>query len=366
MNATQETLALHHTPLSRMFHGDPLAYFLWKWGITPIRIGLLTFAYALIYTIIIPSALGRLAEVLQDWPTLVIVLVVSPVLLGYYAWEPFSVQALYDGIAHRVQEGRFEEEQIARMTRPFGNRVWFWLAVLVGLLESAYIAYQHTYAGLSWQNQPIVVATIIPLRFISFYAVTFVLVREAITMIGANRFMAIFPVEISPMHPDKAGGLRILGNYVLKRGIIVGLVGLLFGMNLLRIRLGLGTLSSEFYFEMVIYAVATPSFFLLPLWRAHILMSDARQKIMLEIAQKFEAQYYISLEQIRSGAVTDEHVSQIETLQKFYEIAEKAPTWPLNIEIVSQFSAAILLPVFLPMTIDFLGSLMQQILRVGP
>jgi hypothetical protein len=210
-----------------------------------------------------------------------------------------------------------------------------------------------------------VIATVVPIRFLAFYAVAFILIREIITIIGANRFLTIFPIEIAPLHPDKAGGLRILGQYVLTRGTILGLVGLLFGMNLLRSRLGLGTLSGELYLEMAVYIVAAPTFFLLPLWRAHLLMTEARQKIMLEVAQKFEQHYYSSLEHIRAGTITSDHVDEIESLQKLYGIAEKAPTWPLNVEIVSRFSAAVLLPVFLPMAIDFIGSLIQKVPQLG-
>jgi hypothetical protein len=365
MNSTEERVALHHTPISRMFRGDPFARFLWKQGITPVRLGLLVFAYGLIYGLILPALFGRLGEVFQDWPTLVIVLVVNPVLLGYYAWEPFSIQNLYEGIARRVQEDKYEDEQISRLTRPFGKRYWFWLALLAGVLESVYIIYQHGYAATNWQSNPIVVATVVPLRFLAFYAVTFILVRETIAILGVNRFMRIFPVDIAPLHPDKAGGLRVLGYYVLARGVVLGLVGLLFGMNLLRARMGIGTLSWEFYLEMIVYVIAAPSLFLLPLWRAHLLMAEAREKIMLEVAQKFELEYYNSLDHIRAGTITGDHVGEIESLQKLYEIAEKAPIWPLNMQIVSQFSAAVLLPVFLPMTIDFIGSLVRNGLLLG-
>src|SRR5258707_9937251 len=106
---------------------------------------------------------------------------------------------------------------------------------------------------------------------------------------------------------------------------------------------------------MYIYAIAAQTLIVLPLWQAHLLMSEARQKIMVEIAQKFEQQFYSSLEHIRAGTITQDHVGEIGALQKMYEIAEQAPTWPLNVEIVSQFSAAILLPVFLPMSIDFVA-----------
>ena len=365
MNITEETLALHHTPLSRMFRGDPLARWLWKLGITPLRLGLAVFAYGVVYSLILPAVFGKLDDVFKDWPTLVIVLLITPTFLGYYLWEPFSIQSLYDGISRRVQAEKYEAEQIARLTRILGRRFWFGFAILAGVLESVYIVYQHATALTDWQNVPLLIVAIVPLRFLAFYAVAFVLIRETIAIVGVNRFMTIFPVEVAPLHPDKAGGLRILGYYVLARGIILGLVGLLFGMNLLRVRLGLGTLSDEFSFEMAIYAIAAPSLFLLPLWGAHRLMIAARDKIMLEVAQKFEQQYYSSLEHIQAGTLTGEHVGEIESLQKLYEIAEKAPTWPLNMQIVSQFSAAVLLPVFLPMAIDFVGSLVQKVLQLG-
>jgi len=178
MNHVKETVALHHTPLSRMFRGDPFVRFLWRVGVTPVRAGLIMFAYGLIYAIILPAIFGRLSDVFQDWPTLVIVLLVTPVLIGYYVWEPFSIQNLYDGVARRVKEGQTEDEQIARLTSPLGRRVWFWLALLVGALEATYIVYQHSHSELSWQNfNPLIIAAVVPLRFIAFYAVAFILVR---------------------------------------------------------------------------------------------------------------------------------------------------------------------------------------------
>ena len=366
MTNTTQTLSMHHTPLSRMFRGDPFARFLWKMGITPLRMALVVFAYGLIYCIILPGFLGTLADAFRDWPTLVIVLGVSPVLLGYYVWEPFSIQRLYDEVGERVQKGRYDEAQISRLTRPMGHPFWFWLALLAAVLEAIYISYQHGQSVTNWQNVNVVmIATLVPLRFVSFYAVTFILSREMINIVSINRFLRIFPMDIAPLHPDKAGGLYAMGRYVLSRGLIIGMAGLLFGMNLLRVRLGLGVLSAEFYIEMMVYTLATPTFFILPLWQAHRLMIKAREKILREVAQKYEEQYYMSLEHLRTGQLNNEHIGNIEALQKLYEIAEKAPTWPLNMGIVSQFSAVVLVPVFLPIVLDFVGSTFQSLWQFG-
>lgn len=365
MNTTQ-TLSMHHTPLSRMFRGDPLAHFLWKAGVTPLRMGLIGFAYGLIYCIIVPGFLGTLPDAFRDWPTLVIVLGVTPVLLGYYVWEPFSIQRLYDEVGQRVQKGRYDDAQISRLTRPMGHFIWFWLALLAGLLEALYISYQHTHTATNWQNASVaMIIVLVPLRFLSFYAVSFILTREMINIISINRFLRIFPMDIAPLHPDKAGGLYAMGRYVLARGLIIGMAGLVFGMNLLRVRLGLGVLSAEFYIEMVIYTLATPTFFILPLLQAHRLMIKAREKILREVAQKYEEQYNMALQHLKTDQLNSDHMDNIEALQKLYEIAEKAPTWPLNMGIVSQFSAVVLVPVFLPIVLDFVGSTFQTLWQLG-
>lgn len=347
---------LSQTPLREIFHGDPLARFLAWRGFSPLRSWLFCLGYGFFYGTLLPLVLGRFADAVVDWPTQVIVLVVFPLLLGYYAWEPFTIQALFDGLRPRVQQGAYNEEKIADLMKPLSRRIWFWLALAVGLVQAFYIVFSRYTDIQGWQSANLLqLLALSLLRFLAFYAVTFILVRQIWCTIAINRFLTIFPIEIAPLHPDKASGLRPLGYYVLSRGFVIGVMGLLLGMALLRIRAGLEVFSVELAIELGLYVLVAPALFLSPLLQANRLMTAAREKVLEEISRRFEREYYASVEQVRQGGGTQEYVEEIEALQKLYDISEKAPTWPLNLDVVSKFSAAVVLPVLMPLLMDFLN-----------
>ncbi len=357
---------MFHTPISRIFKGDPLAHFLWKKNITPVRFGLLTFAHSLLYAFVLPTLFGILPQALADWPTLVIVCVIAPILYGYYVWEPFTIQALFDGVSARVKTASYKQEQVSRLTRPLGMRTWLFLAVFLGILQCVTFIYNLLSQPASWQaHNWVMIAALMPLRFLAFYVIVFIVIRQLGTILGINRFMQILPVEVAPLHPDKAGGLRCLGYYVLTTAVMLGAVGLLFGMRIFRYQLGLESISFESSFELALYVMVLPLFLFTPIWRAHQLMVAEREKIMMEVASRFEQQYNTSVANIRAGALAQEQVDEISALQKLYEIAEKAPTWPLNTEILSQFSAAVILPVIMPLILDLVGGILRFALAFG-
>jgi hypothetical protein len=357
---------IFHTPISRMLKSDPLAHFLWKKNITPVRFGLLAFAYGLFYGLVLPAIFGILPQALADWPTLVIVVVIAPILLGYYAWEPFTIQALFDGVSARVKKASYKEEQISRLTRPLGLRAWTIVAVVLGLFQCATFIYNILSKPVFWQSQNwVMIAALMPVRFLSFYAMVFIIVRQLGTILGVNRFMEIFRVEVAPLHPDKAGGLRCLSYYVLTTAVMLGALGLIFGMRIFRYQLGLESFSFESSFELALYLLMLPLFLLTPLWRAHRLMSVEREKILVEVASRFEQHYNNSISELRDGVTAQAHVDEISALQKLYEIAEKAPTWPMNTETISQFGAVVILPVIMPLILEFLGNFLQFMLQFG-
>jgi hypothetical protein len=174
-------------------------------------------------------------------------------------------------------------------------------------------------------------------------------------LVGLNLFFAEFTVEIQPMHPDRAGGLRVLGNYVLTTGLLIAVVGLYFGMQLLRAQTDVGVLSREFFLELATYLVLAPTTFFLPLLSVHTRMEEAKRKLMYEIAEQFDVEYRVLLEGLRRDTLKLDDVERLEAIQKIYRIADNAPDWPFNLGIISRFSVAVLLPVLMPAGVDLLG-----------
>ena len=358
MRTIDDTLSLPFTPLSQIFRGDPVVRMLHERKISPLFLAVAALIYGLMYTILFPLIWGLLPEALKDWPTAVIVLVVSPLILGYYIWEPYNIQELYDGLRARVRREEMIPEHILKFTSLFGMRIWSWIALLAAVLQSAYIIYFQLNLPPGWQNiNYLMIALLVILRFISVYALFHLLFRKIISIYLINRFMQEYNVEVAPLHPDRAGGLKVLGRYVLSVGFIIGVVGLLFGMTLLRIRLGLEPLTTEFIIDLVVYALAAPTLFVLPLWQAHRLMIGAREKIILDISKELEEQFFMSMKNLREARLTSEDADGLKALEELYDLAEKIPTWPLDFRILSQFGAVVLLPVILPVLLEVIAGM---------
>jgi hypothetical protein len=354
-----------HSAIGQIDHADPLGRLLARLRLTPLLAVIVIAAYGAIYALALPAAFGHLFAApgvvgsLDDWPNLVILLVMEPLVIGFYVWQPAIIQATYEGIAARMAASAAGAARVATLVRPLKWTVWTVVALAAGVLACwTWMVDLPSWAGASWQTvNGFMVAALLPLRFIIFYALTFIVVREVVVLIGLNRFFAEFTVEIQPMHPDRAGGLRVLGNYVLTTGLLIAVVGLYFGMQLLRAQTDAGVLSREFYIELAAYLLVAPIVFFLPLLSVHTRMGEAKQKLMYEIAQQFDVEYRVLLEGLRRDTLKLDDVERLEAIQKIYRIAENAPDWPFNFGIISRFSFAVLLPVLMPVGVDLLGKL---------
>jgi hypothetical protein len=234
---------------------------------------------------------------------------------------------------------------------------WPVLAVAAGLFEAGYVLLIFRgFSILTWETaNPILIVTAQAIRAVIFYMLVFIVVRQAFMIVGLNRFLSEFSVAIAPLHPDKAGGLRVLGDYVLKTGFFIGVIGLNFGMGLLRLRWNPAELTAEFYISMVLYLILAPLLFFSPLLQIHRQMQSAKKKLLVEIAEQFDLEYHKLLDGLRRNELSDGGIARVEAIQKIYQIAEGSPAWPFDVEIASKFAAAAMLPVLIPLGIEALN-----------
>jgi hypothetical protein len=283
-----------------------------------------------------------------------------PLIMGYYAWQPAIIQTLYDGLVARMGHRPAAENFVAELLGPLGWRVWALIAVGVGLLECvSWILDLRYLPAPVWQSANwLMIATYQPLRFITFYALVLILVRQIVVMIGILRFFAQFTVDIQPLHPDRAGGLRVLGDYVLTNGLLIAVLGLVLGMDILRGLANSGMLTPEIYGELGLNFIAAPTAFFLPLWSAHARMAAGKQKLLAEITEQSALEYAIILDGLRRNELKVEEVERLEAIQKIYNIAQNSSDWPFNLGILSKFGAAVLLPVFAPLGVEVLAKIL--------
>ena len=356
--------------LLEIVRSDPLGRFLQKNRLSPVYFGLLVFLYGIIRNLVLTAIYGNLFTiqrsgetilgVLNDWPVLGIELVMVPVVAGYYLWQPATMQALYDGISEKIGPSPLARARAMEYVRPVRWPGWAVVAITVALLEAAYIQYIFlNTATRMWENiNTIMLASSFLIRFLAFYMLVFIIVRQIFTIVGLNRFFAEIPIKIAPLHPDRAGGLRMLGDHVLSTGLIVAAVGLYFGMGILRKDINPHVITTEFYVLMLIYFLLAPLFFILPLIQVHRRMKDAKRRLLLEVAEQFDIEYRKLFDGLKQDQLESAHVQRVEAIQKIYKIAEDAPEWPFNLEILSKFGAAIVFPVLLPAIAELAGELL--------
>ena len=348
--------------LGQMLQGDPVLRGLQRWKNPGLSLGILVALLGLVHGLLLPVLYGHwrtsggVLGALDDWPYLVIMMGIVPLLAVYYARQPRAIHAVFEGVAQRIGQSTAAAEFAADAARPLGWRGWLWAAVLVASVQVVLFVLdlQRITTPIWLTVNAVMIASAQPLRFAAFYCLLLILVRQVLTLIGLNRFFARFAVEIAPLHPDRAGGLRVVGDYVLSGALLLALVGLTFGMTLMRGQSNPEVLTPEFYAELVVYLAAIPVIFLLPLWTAHLRMQTAKEKLLMEVAEQFDQEYRTLLGNLRKNKLNLEDVSRVEAVQKVYQIAAGSPEWPFNAEILSKFGAAVLLPIFAPLGVDLL------------
>jgi hypothetical protein len=354
------------SPLGLIQLGDPLARAIARLHFPPFLVAALVAIAGAVHALILPAVFGHLRTVngipgsLDDWPALVIHLVTVPLIMGYYAWQPAIIETMYNGLVARMGQKPAPAAFVAVILRPLAWRVWVVIAILVGALEClSWISDIRYLASPIWQTANwLMIISYQPLRFITFYALVFILLRQIVVMIGLIRFFGEFTVEIQPLHPDRAGGLRVLGDYVLTNGMLIAMLGLILGMDILRGLANSAMLTPEIYLELGLYFVVAPMAFFLPLWSAHSRMAAAKQKLLAEISEQSALEYGVILHGLRRNELKVEAVERLEAIQKIYGIAQFSPDWPFNIGILSKFAAAVLLPVLAPLGVELVAKLL--------
>lgn len=347
------------SPVSVIEKGDPLIRFLFGRKVRPLTVILIGIVYGALYAIVLPIIYGTINQVLIDWPELIRTLAVTPLLIGYYIWQPGTIQNLFNMVPQRIFDSNAQDfDRISGITRPLSYRFWFWIAIIFGIFNSVVYYVSLLERKINWQTSNNLIAIMSTVAtFFSFYAVMHIVIRQIITIRGINKFFRTINIEVAPLHPDKAGGLKPLGQYVVTIGLGIGIIGLALGISLLRSHMGLEKLEDIFYINLGVYALVAPIFFFIPLMEAHRIMQKAKDTILVDIARQYESLYLSTIQKMKNGDPLEKDLAQMDAIRKMYLIADESPVWPFNINILSKFSAAVILPVILPVAVDYLTGL---------
>jgi hypothetical protein len=153
-------------------------------------------------------------------------------------------------------------------------------------------------------------------------------------------------LKIIPISPDKAGGLRSLGDLALEL-IYLSLTPIPFALAVI-VFVGLPL---ELIIILIIYFSIVFMTFFLPLSSAHYAMKESRDSDIVIISNSFNNTY----QQLMSNLMTKKRYSKeeleisskLEENYKLYEKASEMPIWPFNNEILIKFGTLVGVPILL-------------------
>lgn len=346
--------------LQRIIENDPLANWLSRY-MNPLRFVAGGLILGSVQMLVLPAFAGVLTtSSLIDWPNLVVMLVLMPLILAWYAWQPFAILKLYQILLSRVPHPQSEGiNPVVALLASHRSRGLTWLALVVTLVATTSLALRlFTETVPSWENATLALIVMrLLIRFIIFYALLMFLVRQVLVTVALNRFFKRTRISLNPLHPDQSGGLRILGSFVLNSAGLVMVVGFLLSLQYMAAHWGGSRLGAEFPFVVLSYLLAGPLVFFLPLMQVHKQMLAARNKLLVEIAEEFEQLYQNLMGRLAQNLDVADALVQLDAAEELHAVVSEAPSWPFSLAILSRFSGLIAAPILLPAAVNVVVNL---------
>jgi hypothetical protein len=376
--------ASHHPEITpaQIASGDPLLKQLIRINTAPVLIGA-------VFSVVFLAVHGLVAGVggtfrtqgdttgFLDDPSTYTNLVSGTLVVAYYLWLPRGIATLFQGLgtndvigAPRTASARTVADFLAAVRASFGRRWWFILALaltLIGMVGFVRPSYLDLRADQSawWTADDASLALSFIWTLIDVYCVFFVFVYSVLTIYWLARLFRGFEIVVRPLHPDRAGGLAPLGTFTLMLSYIITLVGLVLVITpITRNYVAEGDFEFRWTAELVLglgaYVVVAPVVFFAPLSVAHNAMREAKDRLLLQIAGRFEAEY-AQIQAALAGDIAglEDSLKTLHDLQDLHTTTSRFPVWPLNVQSLTRFATSFVSPLALAVIADVLSSVLE-------
>ena len=170
----------------------------------------------------------------------------------------------------------------------------------------------------------------LPLVFINVYMLVWIVLRQTIMIVNIQRLLRLFVVEPVPFHPDRVSGFAPIGSYatnIVRVALIVGTWALVLMVSGPLTGHGI-YVAPHILFLVVVQVLLTPYLLLGPVWYAHRVMREARDRALARVAAQIRACLMGSLE---NSDATNSRASPYRELEAKYELTgEGYHTWPFQ------------------------------------
>jgi low affinity Fe/Cu permease len=258
-------------------------------------------------------------------------------------------------------------EFITRFAKTYSSPIWGAIAFAGVLLFMVFAAIPEHRLFTGWQtSNNVVFAYHEVFWFLIFLVGAMAIVKTILAIYWFNKLFREFQADVRVLHPDGAGGLSPLGNFSVKIGYMIGLLGFLVTIviwtqstYLLSNRTFSFNANPAIISLAFAYLVLAPIVFFAPIGSAHSAMRKAKNDFIIAISDQFENDFE-KLQSLlnKNGAELKEALEKIEHLQKIHSMVTRFPIWPFNTASLVRFFSS----VFSPIILSLLPSLIIELL----
>jgi hypothetical protein len=300
----------------------------------------------------------RLAAILTNF-------FVSPVGWAYY----ISILNTPDDVVSDLQSKKIVPIKAKRdfikwrldYENDLGSKYAALIVYLIPTLITAIVvkAWLFDYAPWFGRNNPLHFVFASTTTFLQWYVYAWILVRELITIRWIAKLFNNFQnyLILYPSHPDRAGGLSIIGRHVNRLIAFVVILGLQYSFYTyfaILNKIPYNITSFAFILGWLAYFIVVPLSFFPFVIPTHRFMKEYKQlklskitQMMARIADQIEKQY-----NNRNTKTTQELITKLENLKRYFDFVDKElPVWPFDASTFGQISISSLIPI-----LNFTGS----------
>jgi len=350
------------------FLGDRFAEWLivrlhWSPAFTALAAAGLLIIANLLMALVVGTVVSTPARrgLLNDGGFWILDFVVVPIIFGYYVWLCQAPEHVVDKLEDSgvLVPG---EQDVRDASRLLASRWPTYLSLALSAVMAVLFFLMVLGTPPIWWNSSPLTSGLNVLLYIPIYFAAFsTIFRYIVTTRALGRLLR--NVVLNPLHPDRAGGLRPLGQYALKTTYPITLLGIAAVLFEYWLYLG-GEFSTAYVTHgiVILYFVLAPVVFFLPLWSAHGAMRRAKEDLLLGISRQFNQDFSRAYLEVASSSRTlRDNVEKVEQLQKLHDLASAFPVWPFDAQTIRRFLVTVLSPL-LALLVTLLGEALTKLL----
>jgi hypothetical protein len=342
-----------------LYRSDPIAYFLIeKLNLSPLSFGLWSILISTVLYLLTASLSNTIFStrnnvgLFKDWITWLELIVVDPIIFGYYLWSFCAIEHVIQGL----ESSNVLETDVSKIKQII-ERFYYgkWRKFLVLFISTFFgIVIFLIYPGIqgSWASSGALPRLHYSVgTFIAGYLGGMLVLNLIANIQVLNKILKRKNLDVIPFHPDRCGGLKPLSDYSIKTAYLISIVGIYVGVIVHQLLTKGGRQYVWYIFLVIIlYSVLSFGCFFGPLFTAHKGMKLAKRNLLLDISKQFQEDYSMAQSSLRDDPdILKKRTEKIKGLREFYMMTDEFPVWPFDISTLRRYLLTAPTPLLVPM-----------------